>query len=113
MICSKHLATACASTCGWWALAAKLNLALAAGLALPLLGLWGYQPGSADPQGLAALSLAYSSLPGVLKLAGALLLYATFIRHTSAPAAALASASTPSSPSSPSSPAQPTAATTP
>ncbi|MBY0465596.1 MAG: MFS transporter, partial [Burkholderiales bacterium] len=95
---------------GWWALAAKLNLALAAGLALPLLGLWGYQPGSADPQGLAALTLAYSSLPGVLKLAAALLLYATFIRQTSAPAAALASASAPLSPSSP---AQPTAGTTP
>jgi GPH family glycoside/pentoside/hexuronide:cation symporter len=98
---------------GWWALAAKLNLALAAGLALPLLGLWGYQPGSADPQGLAALSLAYSSLPGVLKLAAALLLYVTFIRHTSAPAGALSSASASSSPSSPSSPAQPTAGTTP
>lgn len=67
---------------GWWALAAKLNLALAAGLALPLLGLWGYQPGGADPQGLTALSLAYSSLPGVLKLAAALLLYALFIRST-------------------------------
>ena len=92
---------------GWWALAAKLNLALAAGLALPLLSLWGYQPGQPDPQGLAALSLAYSGLPGVLKLAAAWLLYVTFIRHTSAPAAALAS------PSSPPSPAQPTAGTPP
>lgn len=68
---------------GWWALAAKLNLALAAGLALPLLSLWGYQPGGTAPQGLAALSLAYSGLPGVLKLGAAVLLYAHFIRPTS------------------------------
>ena len=64
---------------GWWALAAKLNLALAAGLALPLLGLWGYQPGTPDERGLAALSLAYGGLPGVLKLMAAALLYAFFI----------------------------------
>jgi GPH family glycoside/pentoside/hexuronide:cation symporter len=33
---------------GWWNLVAKLNLALAAGLSLPLLDLVGYRPGVAD-----------------------------------------------------------------
>ncbi|MEN9905456.1 MAG: hypothetical protein RLZZ555_2021, partial [Pseudomonadota bacterium] len=45
---------------GWWNFATKLNLALAAGLALPLLGWWGYEPGSRSPQGLQALSWAYA-----------------------------------------------------
>ena len=66
---------------GWWALAAKLNLALAAGLALPLLQLWGYEPGTTDADGLAALAWAYSGWPCVLKLAAATWLYAAFIRH--------------------------------
>jgi glycoside/pentoside/hexuronide:cation symporter, GPH family len=59
---------------GWWNFATKLNLALAAGLALPLLGWWGYEPGSRSPQGLQALSWAYAVLPCLLKLlaAGAL-----------------------------------------
>jgi Na+/melibiose symporter-like transporter len=53
---------------GWWGLATKLNLALAAGLALPLLGAWGYAPGQRDPQALLALGLAYGLLPCLLKL---------------------------------------------
>ena len=53
---------------GWWGLATKLNLALAAGLALPLLGAWGYAPGQQDPQALQALGLAYGLLPCLLKL---------------------------------------------
>jgi len=53
---------------GWWSLATKLNLALAAGLALPLLGAWGYVPGQRDPQALQALGLAYGLLPCLLKL---------------------------------------------
>ena len=52
---------------GWWNLATKLNLALAAGLALPLLGLWGYAPGAQSPQALGALSLAYGLLPCLFK----------------------------------------------
>jgi GPH family glycoside/pentoside/hexuronide:cation symporter len=35
---------------GWWNFATKLNLALAAGLALPLLGLAGYVPGAREPR---------------------------------------------------------------
>ena len=53
---------------GWWNLATKLNLALAAGLALPLLALGGYAPGQREPQALLTLSLAYGLLPCLLKL---------------------------------------------
>jgi len=67
---------------GWWNLAGKLNLALAAGLALPLLQLLGYQPGNASPQGLHALTLAYAVLPCALKLLAALGLYFYGVRRT-------------------------------
>ena len=56
---------------GWWAFATKLNLALAAGLALPLLGLLGYAPGAREPAALGALTLAYCLLPCLLKLLAA------------------------------------------
>lgn len=57
---------------GVWNLVAKLNLALAAGLALPLLGLLGYVPGSGN--GLSSLTFAYALLPLAFKaLAGWLL----------------------------------------
>jgi GPH family glycoside/pentoside/hexuronide:cation symporter len=65
---------------GWWNCATKLNLALAAGIALPLLGLFGYAPGSRDPSALQALTLAYCALPCVLKLAAALLLHRGWMR---------------------------------
>ncbi len=65
---------------GWWSFAAKLNLALAAGLALPLLGLFGYAPGSRDDGALQTLTLAYGVLPCVLKLLAAALLYMLIIR---------------------------------
>jgi glycoside/pentoside/hexuronide:cation symporter, GPH family len=53
---------------GVWTLAAKLNLALAAGLALPLLAARGYVPGARDPGALAALAFVYAALPCLLKL---------------------------------------------
>lgn len=59
---------------GWWNFATKLNLALAAGLALPLLSLAGYAPGSRDASALAALTLAYCAVPCLFKLAAAALL---------------------------------------
>jgi Na+/melibiose symporter-like transporter len=54
---------------GVWTLATKLNLALAAGVALPLLSSLGYAPGASDAEGLRALALVYAALPCVLKLA--------------------------------------------
>ncbi len=65
---------------GWWNFANKLNLALAAGLALPLLAALGYTPGSTDAAGLQALSLGYAALPCALKLAAALALYGLILR---------------------------------
>ena len=60
---------------GVWNFFAKLNLALAAGLALPLLALFGYQPGEASHEGLTALSLAYAVLPLAFKVLAAVLLW--------------------------------------
>lgn len=68
---------------GWWSLATKLNLALAAGAALPLLQWLGYTPGSHDEQALQHLAWAYALVPCALKLLAALLLYVLLIRRTS------------------------------
>ena len=65
---------------GWWQVATKLNLALAAGLALPALQWWGYAPGHSDAAGLWALSCAYGLIPCLLKVAAALALWQQ--RHT-------------------------------
>ncbi|MEI8265240.1 MAG: MFS transporter [Betaproteobacteria bacterium] len=66
---------------GWWNFATKLNLALAAGIALPLLAAFGYQPGGRDAQALQALTIAYCLLPCALKLAAAGLLHVLWIRR--------------------------------
>jgi Na+/melibiose symporter-like transporter len=66
---------------GWWNFATKLNLALAAGIALPLLAWFGYAPGSRDADALTALTLAYCLLPCVLKAIAASLLWWRWIRH--------------------------------
>lgn len=54
---------------GWWNLVAKLNLALAAGLALPLLAALGYRPGAGE--GSAALVAVYCLLPILFKCVAA------------------------------------------
>lgn len=59
---------------GIWHLLEKLALALAAGLALPLLQALGYMPGVAGVAG-SALSWVYALLPCVIKLAAALMLW--------------------------------------
>jgi Na+/melibiose symporter-like transporter len=70
---------------GWWNFATKLNLALAAGIALPLLGAFGYAPGSRDAAALQALTLAYCLLPCVLKLGAAGLLHTLWLRKEVSP----------------------------
>jgi Na+/melibiose symporter-like transporter len=58
---------------GLWNFVTKLNLALAAGISLPLLSTLGYVPGASD--GVAALSFVYSLIPCALKLAAAAALW--------------------------------------
>jgi Na+/melibiose symporter-like transporter len=58
---------------GVWNFVAKLNLALAAGLSLPLLGLLGYVPGGSS--GLTSLTFAYALLPLAFKALAGLLLW--------------------------------------
>ena len=70
---------------GWWTYASKLNLALAAGLALPLLGWLGYKPGELDIDGLALLSACYCLLPCALKALAAGALQLLIIQPTARP----------------------------
>ena len=58
---------------GVWSLATKINLAAAAGLALPVLDALGYQPG-ASAASTVALSATYALLPSALKLVSGLVL---------------------------------------
>ena len=69
---------------GLWTLATKLNLALAAGIALPLLGWLGYEPGAREPGAVHVLALVYAAVPCVLKLGaiGALYLFARQFQET-------------------------------
>jgi Na+/melibiose symporter-like transporter len=70
---------------GWWNFATKLNLALAAGLALPLLGWLGYVPGERDTQAATLLTAAYCLLPCALKALAALFLHFFLIQPTALP----------------------------
>lgn len=66
---------------GVWTLATKLNLALAAGIALPLLAALGYVPGTQDADATRALAVVYAAVPCVLKLC-ALAALVAFARST-------------------------------
>jgi Na+/melibiose symporter-like transporter len=61
---------------GVWNFAAKLNLALAAGISLPLLGWLGYDPhpSSSALADTSALSVAYAVIPCLIKLSAAAVL---------------------------------------
>lgn len=59
---------------GLWQMIEKLNLAAAAGIALPLVAFLGYQPGSAGSN-LLALSSIYALLPCMIKLISAAILW--------------------------------------
>jgi Na+/melibiose symporter-like transporter len=70
---------------GVWNLVTKANLALAAGIALPLLAALGYVPGAGgEPR---ALALIYCLLPCAFKLAAAALLWASPGERTASSAA--------------------------
>ena len=59
---------------GIWTFATKANLALAAGLALPMVSAFGYRSGE-PTSNVAALTLAYTVLPCALKLCALVLLW--------------------------------------
>lgn len=65
---------------GLWQMIEKLNLALAAGVALPLLALLGYQPGTTQ-NSYAALSAMYALLPCAIKLLAVALLWIAPLDH--------------------------------
>ena len=60
---------------GLWNFVTKLNLALAAGITLPLLSALGYVPGATDGSGAASLSAVYALLPVALKVGAVVLLW--------------------------------------
>ena len=65
---------------GAWSWATKMNLALAAGISLPLLQSMGYVPGSHSAAGAHALSIGYAVVPCGLKLIAAALLWRAPLR---------------------------------
>jgi len=65
---------------GLWSWATKMNLALAAGAALPLLGTLGYVPGMRGEHGSLALACTYALLPCAFKLAAGVLLFLSPLR---------------------------------
>lgn len=66
---------------GLWSWMTKLNLALAAGISLPLLDWLGYAPGHASEEGLRALVIGYALLPCGLKVCAGLLLWRSPLKH--------------------------------
>ena len=66
---------------GLWNWMTKMNLALAAGVALPLLDYLDYTPGRPTESGLTALGITYALLPCTLKLTAATLLWRAPLRE--------------------------------
>ena len=65
---------------GAWSWATKMNLALAAGISLPLLEWLGYVPGLQSDAGGQAIAIGYAVTPCVLKLIAAALLWRAPLR---------------------------------
>lgn len=59
---------------GFWQFTEKLTLAVAAGIALPVLGLVGYSPGTTQPP-MGDLAAMYALVPCLLQIAAAVLLW--------------------------------------
>lgn len=66
---------------GAWSWMTKMNLALAAGIALPLLDYLGYTPGTNSEAGITALGIAYAVVPCILKCLAALMLWRAPIKN--------------------------------
>jgi GPH family glycoside/pentoside/hexuronide:cation symporter len=66
---------------GAWSWATKMNLALAAGISLPLLEWLGYMPGTINATGTHALVVGYALLPCLLKLIAAAILWCAPLRE--------------------------------
>jgi glycoside/pentoside/hexuronide:cation symporter, GPH family len=66
---------------GWWNVVSKGNLALAAGVSLPLLGWLGYVPGTSG--NTEALAWVYGALPCVLKIIAATALWHYWLKGLS------------------------------
>ena len=66
---------------GLWNFVNKFTLAVAGGVALPLLEAMGYLRGSQDPQALSALAFTYAVVPCALKLIAAALLWSAWRRQ--------------------------------
>ena len=73
-----HTGTRDGAYFGLWNLVNKLNLALAAGIALPMLDLLGYRVGVRNEEALGALAFAYAVLPCILKLGAGGVLFAAW-----------------------------------
>ncbi|MDE2394961.1 MAG: MFS transporter, partial [Burkholderiales bacterium] len=86
---SRHAGSGQGLWFGWSALVGKLMLALAAGLALPLVQALGYRPGARGGASVAALAAAYAWLPCLAKAAALAALAAQrgLLLGTPAPAA--------------------------
>jgi glycoside/pentoside/hexuronide:cation symporter, GPH family len=69
-----------ASYFGAWNWMSKMNLALAAGISLPLLQRLGYAPGEQNVAGIQALGIAYALVPSALKLLAAAMLWRAPLR---------------------------------
>jgi Na+/melibiose symporter-like transporter len=65
---------------GAWSWATKMNLALAAGISLPLLEWLGYMPGVVSNGGTHALAVGYALIPCGLKLIAAAILWCAPLR---------------------------------
>ena len=78
----KERSTANASYFGLWQMIEKANLGIAAGVCLPILGVWGYEPNTTESNNFALIAM-YSLFPCVIKTFAIITLYYFSIEHDS------------------------------